>query len=54
MSSQDEFKKRGVSQSFPHGHFLKGDLSAADEILLPDFIWRNPSIPPNLQHGPEK
>ena len=23
----------------------------ADEILSPDFVWRNPSLPSNLQHG---
>jgi len=33
--------------------FQKGDLAAADEILAPDFIWRNPSLPSELKHGPE-
>ena len=31
--------------------FQKGDLAAADEILAPDFIWRNPSLPSELKHG---
>ena len=31
--------------------FQKGDLSVADEILSPDFVWRNPSIPSDLRHG---
>ncbi len=33
--------------------FQKGDLAAADEILAPDFIWRNPSLPSELKYGPE-
>jgi hypothetical protein len=33
--------------------FQKGDLAAADEILAPNFIWRNPSLPSDLKHGPE-
>ena len=33
--------------------FQKKDSSAADEILAPDFIWRNPLIPSELSHGPE-
>jgi steroid delta-isomerase-like uncharacterized protein len=33
--------------------FQKKDLSAADEILATDFIWRNPLIPSELIHGPE-
>jgi predicted SnoaL-like aldol condensation-catalyzing enzyme len=33
--------------------FQKGDSTAADEILAPDFIWRNPGLPSELKHGPE-
>jgi ketosteroid isomerase-like protein len=29
--------------------FQKGDLSVADEILSPDFVWRNPSLPRDLR-----
>lgn len=28
-------------------------MSAADEILATDFVWRNPQIPAELSHGPE-
>ena len=33
--------------------FQKGDISVADEILDTNFVWRNPSIPSELAHGPE-
>ena len=33
--------------------FQQGKLEVADEIIAPDFVWRNPVIPPELQHGPE-
>jgi steroid delta-isomerase-like uncharacterized protein len=32
--------------------FQKGELEVADEILASDFVWRNPIIPAELQHGP--
>jgi predicted SnoaL-like aldol condensation-catalyzing enzyme len=33
--------------------FQQGKIEVADEIIAPDFVWRNPIIPPELQHGPE-
>jgi steroid delta-isomerase-like uncharacterized protein len=33
--------------------FQKGDLSAADQILATNFVWRNPVVPSELAHGPE-
>lgn len=33
--------------------FQKGELGVADEILSSDFVWRNPILPPELQHGPD-
>jgi predicted ester cyclase len=33
--------------------FQKGELGVADEILASDFVWRNPVIPSELQHGPD-
>ena len=46
-------KKRSYRQSFSHGIFQKGDLSAADQILAENFVWRNPNVPSDLAHGPE-
>jgi predicted SnoaL-like aldol condensation-catalyzing enzyme len=53
MSSQEELMNEELAHRFHMDIFQKGDLSVADEILLPDFIWRNPSLPPDLQRGPE-
>ena len=53
MSSQEELRNEEIAHRFHMDIFQKGDLSVADEILLPDFIWRNPSLPPDLQHGTE-
>jgi predicted SnoaL-like aldol condensation-catalyzing enzyme len=33
--------------------FQKGKLEVVDEIISSDFVWRNPTIPSDLQHGPE-
>ena len=33
--------------------FQQGKIEVADEIIAPDFVWRNPIIPPELQHGQE-
>ena len=31
----------------------KADFAVADEILAPQFIWRNPSFPFESAHGPQ-
>jgi predicted SnoaL-like aldol condensation-catalyzing enzyme len=33
--------------------FQQGKLGVADEILTPDFVLRNPTLPSELTHGPE-
>ena len=33
--------------------FRQGKLEVADEILTPDFVLRNPTLPSELTHGPE-
>jgi predicted SnoaL-like aldol condensation-catalyzing enzyme len=53
MSSQEEQRNEELAHRFHMDIFQKGDLSVADEILSPDFVWRNPSLPPDLQHGSE-
>jgi predicted SnoaL-like aldol condensation-catalyzing enzyme len=53
MSSQEEQRNEELAHRFHMDIFQKGDLSVADEILLPDFIWRSPSLPRDLQHGSE-
>jgi steroid delta-isomerase-like uncharacterized protein len=49
MSEENE----ALAHRFHIDIFQKGYLAAADEILAPDFIWRNPSLPSELKHGPE-
>jgi predicted SnoaL-like aldol condensation-catalyzing enzyme len=51
MSSQEELRNEELAHRFHMDIFQRGDLSVADEILSPDFVWRNPSLPSNLQHG---
>ena len=51
MSQQQDNKT--LARRFHMDIFQKGRLEVADEILASDFIWRNPIIPPELQHGPE-
>src|ERR671918_182090 len=51
MSSQEEQRNEELAHRWHMDIFQKGDLSVADEILSPDFVWRNPSIPSNLRNG---
>ena len=48
MSSQEEQRNEELAHRWHMAIFQKGDLSVADEILSPDFVWRNPSIPSDL------
>ena len=52
-SVMSEEKKEALAHRFHMDIFQKGDLAAADEILAPDFIWRNPSLPSELKNGSE-
>jgi hypothetical protein len=51
MSSQEEQRNADLAHRW-RDIFQKKDLSVVDETVLPDFVWRNPSLPPDLQHGP--
>ena len=51
--SQQEEQNEALAHRFHMDIFQQGKLEAADEILASDFVWRNPIIPPELQHGPE-
>jgi steroid delta-isomerase-like uncharacterized protein len=50
--SQQEEQNEALAHRFHMDIFQQGKLEAADEILASDFVWRNPIIPPELQHGP--
>jgi predicted SnoaL-like aldol condensation-catalyzing enzyme len=51
MSQQHD--NETLAHRFHMDIFQKGELGVADEILASDFVWRNPIIPPDLQHGPD-
>jgi steroid delta-isomerase-like uncharacterized protein len=51
--SQQEQGNEALAHRFHMDIFQQGRLEVADEILTPDFVWRNPIIPPELQRGPE-
>jgi len=51
MSQEQD--NEALSHRFHMDIFQRGKLEAADEIIDPDFVWRNPVIPSELQHGPE-
>ena len=42
-----------IARRFHMEIFQQGKLGVADEILTPDFVLRNPTVPPELTHGPE-
>lgn len=50
---QQEKENEVISNRFHTDIFLKGDLSAADQILAENFVWRNPNVPQELAHGPD-
>ncbi len=51
--SQQEQQNETLAHRFHMDIFQQGKLEMADEILAPDFVWRNPVIPSELQRGPE-
>jgi steroid delta-isomerase-like uncharacterized protein len=48
-----EEENEALAHRFHMDIFQKGDLSAADQILATNFVWRNPIVPSELAHGPE-
>ena len=50
---RQEEKNEVIAHRFHTDIFQKGDLSADDQILAENFVWRNPNVPSELAHGPE-
>ena len=50
---EQEKKNEALANRFHMDIFQKGHVEAADEILAPEFVLRNPSLPPELTHGPD-
>ncbi len=51
--SQQQIRNEAIAHRFHMNIFQEGKLEMADEIIASDFVWRNPVIPSELQHGPE-
>src|SRR5919206_754501 len=50
-TTQQEYE--AIARRFHMEIFQQGKLGVADEILTPDFVLRNPTLPSELTHGPE-
>jgi predicted SnoaL-like aldol condensation-catalyzing enzyme len=48
-----EQEYEAIARRFHMEIFQQGKLGLADEILTPDFVLRNPTLPSELTHGPE-
>ena len=48
-----EQENEAIARRFHMEIFQEGKLDVADEILTPDFVLRNPTLPSELTHGPE-
>ena len=53
MSQPQQQENESIAHRFHMDIFQQGKLQVADEILAPDFVWRNPVIPSELRRGPE-
>jgi predicted SnoaL-like aldol condensation-catalyzing enzyme len=48
-----EKENEALANRFHMDIFQKGHVEAADEILAPEFVLRNPGMPPELTNGAE-
>jgi predicted SnoaL-like aldol condensation-catalyzing enzyme len=53
VSKITEQEYEAIARRFHMEIFQQGKLGVADEILTPDFVLRNPTLPSELTHGPE-
>jgi len=51
--STTERENEGIARRFHMEIFQEGKLALADEILTPDFVLRNPTLPSEFTYGPE-
>jgi predicted SnoaL-like aldol condensation-catalyzing enzyme len=49
----EENKNEALALRYHDDIFQKGMLEVADEILSPDFVLHNPTLPEELRKGPE-
>jgi predicted SnoaL-like aldol condensation-catalyzing enzyme len=48
-----EQENEAIARRFHMEIFKEGKLEVADEILTPDFVLRNPTLPSEFTHGPD-
>ena len=53
VAKTTEQEYEAIARRFHMEIFQQGKLGVADEILTPDFVLRNPTLPSELTHGPE-
>ena len=53
IAKTTEQEYEAIARRFHMEIFQQGKLEVADEILTPDFVLRNPTLPSELTHGPE-
>ena len=46
-------KNEYLAKRYHNDIYQKGNLEVADEILSPDFVLHNPTLPEELRNGPE-
>src|SRR6187200_1999156 len=53
QQEEEEKKNEALALRYHNDIFQKGKLEVADEILSPDFVLHNPTLPEELRNGPE-
>jgi predicted SnoaL-like aldol condensation-catalyzing enzyme len=53
VAKTTEQEYEAIARRFHMEIFQQGKLDVADEILTPDFVLRNPTLPSELTYGPE-
>ena len=53
VAKTTEQEYEAIARRFHIEIFQQGKLDVADEILTPDFVLRNPTLPSELTYGPE-
>jgi predicted SnoaL-like aldol condensation-catalyzing enzyme len=53
QQEEEEKKNEALALRYHNDIYQKGMLEVADEILSPDFVLHNPTLPGELRNGPE-
>ena len=53
QQEEEEKKNEALALRYHNDIYQKGKLEVADEILSPDFVLHNPTLPEELRNGPE-